>query len=172
MTDVRGQLQHPFQAAAKTASVIWAARVQNVPIQIAALTEADDYDQGWQSRSGQPDTLLSTASTLIGFSPVPNTGPYSVTLDLVRNAPVPTALGDFLQVGDEVLENLLDYAEHTALTKEGFPSVQDSMPLLNRFMRAAGVQVGVDTASTPNLSALSGQSYQDEIHTPRMASKG
>ncbi len=152
---------------AKTASVVWDARVLNAAIQVGSLTEADDFDSGWQSRRGQPDTVLVAGGTLIALADVPDAGPYSVTLDLVRNAPIP-ASDQQIPVGEEVFSVLLDLAEHTARSKEGFPDVQETMPLFQRFMRLAGVQVGLDLAQTPNLSALTQQSQQDEIHTARM----
>jgi hypothetical protein len=154
---------------AKTASMVWSARVQNVPIQISALTEADLYDPGWQARSGQPDTMLLTGGGIIALSDVPDSGPYAITVDVVRNAPIPATLSDYLQVGSEVLDSILDYAEALALFKEGYAAVQESEPLLDRFMRAAGVSVSLDLAKTPNLGSLTDQSLQDEKQTPRMA---
>lgn len=153
---------------AKTASVIWDARVLNMPVQVSSLTEADDYDLTWQGRSGSPDTVLLSEGTLFALSPVPPSNLFSVTMDIVRNAPVPATLTDYLQVGPELLDGLLDYAEHVAMSKEGIDAIQTTLPLFDRFMRLAGVNVGIDFASTPNLSTLTGQSQQDEVHTARM----
>ncbi len=153
---------------AQATSCVWAARLNNIPIQVAALTEADDYDPLWQVRSGRPDTVLLSTGTLIALAGVPD-AIYSVTLDLVRNAPVPTLLTDDLQIGSELFDTILDYAEHVAMTKEGVQGVQDTKPLLDRFMRLAGVRVAIDFASTPNLPALTAQSQQDETHTARLA---
>ncbi len=94
-------------------------------------------------------------------------GAYGVTVDLVRNAPIPVALGDYLQVGPELLDTLYDYIEFQALFKEGGPAIQANQPLLDRFFRTAGVEVAIDTAQTPNLKALTDQSSQDERHTAR-----
>lgn len=148
-------------------STVWAARVNNVAVQIEAMTEADDYDTTWQSRIGQPTTLLSAGCNMVGLSDVPD-DVYSVTLDVVRSAPVPVLPGDFLQVGEEVLDGLLGYCVHLAMTKEGFPAVQESQPLLEQFMRLAGVTLAIDSASTSNKNVLTGQSKQDEIHTARI----
>lgn len=158
---------------ARTSSIVWAARINNVPVEMAALTEADQYAIRWQSVQGMPRSILTTDSTLLALSPPPNTPAvtpsYSVTLDLVRNAPVPITGTDFLQLGEEVLDVIYDYAEHVALTKEGAPSLDATKGLLDRFMRAAGVTVAIDTASTPNLDLLTSQSSRDETQTARTA---
>jgi hypothetical protein len=151
---------------AKTTSMVWAGRVNNIPCQIGALTEADDFLSNWQSVTGTPDTLLLTTGSLLALSAPPD-GVYGITVDLVRNAPIPVLLSDYLQVGTEILDTLYDYVEHLALFKEGGPAVQASQPLLDRFMRAAGVTVAIDFAQTPNLKALTDQSSQDERHTMR-----
>lgn len=151
---------------AKLASVVWASRVNNIVVQTAALTEADQYRPFWQGVQGVPEQLLTTASTMVAVRNVPD-GVYSVTVDLVRNAPVPSAAGDFLQVGPELLDMILDYAEHLALFKEGMSAIQESMSTLERFYRTAGVSLAVDTASTPNRKPLTDQSQDDERQTPR-----
>jgi hypothetical protein len=152
---------------AKTASTIWAARVNDIPIDMGPLTESDDFDAGWQGRTGSPVTLLTTTGTLLALSPVPD-AVYGITVDAVRNAPVPASLSDFLQVGPELLDTIYDYVVHLAELKEGAPAVKDSQPLLDRFMREAGVTVAIDFASTPNLKPLTDQTRQDEMHTARM----
>ena len=156
---------------AKTASTIWSARVNDVPIDMGPLTESDDFDAGWQGRSGSPVTLLTTTGTLLALSPVPD-AIYGITVDAVRSAPVPTQLTDFLQIGPELLGIVYDYAVHLAEIKEGAPAVKDSQPLLDRFMRAAGVTVAIDFASTPNLKPLTDQTRQEDIHTARMEATG
>lgn len=153
---------------AKTASLVWAARVNDVTVDMGPLTEADDFAFGWQGTPGVPSVLLTTTGTLVGLMNVPN-GVYGVTVDLVRNAPIPVNPGDFLQVGPELLDLLYSYVEHLALLKEGAPAVKDAMPLLDVFMRGAGVEVAIDWASIPNLKPLTDQSQADEIHTARMA---
>ncbi len=151
---------------AKQASLVWSARVNNVVVQVASLQEADQYQALWQSVSGSPTRVLSTGSPLVALSPVPNTNPYSVTVDLVRNAPVPVAAGDFLQVGPELLTCIYDYAEHLCYVKEGGPALQTAQPLLDRFLRVCGVSQGIDWTSTPNAKPLREQNQADQRQTP------
>ena len=152
---------------AKTVSRIWDVRVNNMVQQIGALTEIDDFHNVWQNLQGQPTFLLSTSGWLVGLSPVPN-AVYGVTMDLIRNAPIPILQTDFLQVGPELLDVIYDYCEHLALVKEGADGIASTQALLDRFMRAAGVTVAIETAQTPNLNPLTNQSQAEDIHTPRL----
>lgn len=161
--------------AAKTSSVLWAARVNNIPVQILPVTEADDFNVNWQTGTGMPDTVLSTFSTLFGLSPVPDSAGganYAISVDVIRNTPVPVLPTDFMPVGPELYSIILDYAMHLALVKEGMPAIQNSMDLLQRFYRAANVRIRIDLAQTPNLPALTQQSVLDEAHTERMTPVG
>ena len=152
---------------AKRASIVWSARVNDVVVQVASLNDCDQFRVFWQGTTGRPTQMLTTGSDLVALRNVPD-GIYGITVDVVRNAPVPVASGDYLQIGPELYDTILDYAESLALFKEGFDVIQSSMPLVERFYRTAGVSLNVDAASTPNRTALVDQSKQDERQTPRV----
>src|SRR6185503_3351212 len=59
------------------------------------------------------------------------------TLSVVRNAPVPGSPGDFVQVGRDDFDAILDYAQHLAAFKLGGQEFLDSLPLLGKFLRRA-----------------------------------
>jgi hypothetical protein len=156
-------------AAARASSIVWAARINNVVVSIDTLTEADRYLPNWQTGTGEPGLLL-LAGDLVALTPVPNAGTtnYSVTLDLVRRAPIPPTPDQPLQVGPELLDMLYDYAEHLAMFKEGPDGVTSTKPLLDRFLRMAGVTSSIDWGQTIHRPALTSQSKRDEAETPRM----
>ena len=64
----------------------------------------------------------------------------SITVDVVRNAPVPIADGDFVQLGREELDAVLDYAAHLACFKMGGAEFQATMRGLANFRRLALVR--------------------------------
>lgn len=157
---------------AKTASSVWAGRIQNQVAEILSLTEADDFSPGWQTGVGTPQTVLMAGRNLVALTPVPDMPGvdlnYSVTLDVVRNAPIPLTPTDFLQVGPELLDAIYGYAVSLALTKEGLSGITDSQGLVEQFFRMAGVDVGILTAQTPNRGPLTDQTKREESHTERM----
>lgn len=91
-----------------------------VPAQVTSVADLDDYNQSWQNATSAPPTMLALASmNLLAVSPKPDAGPYSITLDVVRNAPIPTGNGDYIQLGREELDAVLSYAQHLATFKQG-----------------------------------------------------
>lgn len=96
--------------------------INGVPVNLSALWEIDHFHPDWQNTTGSlqsPNAMIAAeGSNLLWTYPVPN-APYSITLDVVRRCPVPTANPDQIQIGREQLDMVLDYAEHLALFKVG-----------------------------------------------------
>ncbi len=155
---------------ASTAAVVLAGRITDltqspaaeVPVRITSLSDADRYSPTWQRTADTPTRLLLAGQTLVAAWPPPSgAGPWTITLDLVRNAPVPTAGGDILQISQDVYDTILDLAQHTALFKEGPGQVEQAMSLLARVAKAANVDLHLQQASQPDRSQLIGQTEQD-----------
>lgn len=151
---------------ARMAPVLFDARIAGVPVEIGSLSDADAYSASWQMVPAVPRRLLAIGQTLVGTWPPPGVPPagggYTVSFDLVQNAPVPTVGGDFLQVGPELLDSILDYAQHLALVKEGALAIQQSAALLDKFLEMADVETKLEWALAPNRPATVDQTTQDE----------
>jgi hypothetical protein len=152
--------------AQRTPSVL-AARLTNVTARVGSVVEADTYRRTWQTTPGTPTLPLLMGYNLLGLCPPPDAAPHSLTVEVVRNMILPALPGDFLQVGPEVLDSLLDYAQHLALFKEGPDQLQVSQALFDRFLTAAGVTIPLYQATSPNRRALTEQRQQDERALPR-----
>lgn len=156
-------------AAAKRASVVLAGRINGNPCVLGSLSDADAYSPTWQLLGGVPRTLLLSGQTLLGTWPPPGAigGQWTLLLDVVRNAPVPTAGADILQIGQDVYDSILDYAQHLATMKEGDSQTEASLGLLERFARAAGAEINIQQAEQPARSPLLYQTRTDESSLPR-----
>lgn len=154
---------------AKMAAVVLSAYVNGTWTPLGSVPDADKFSSDWQVVSGIPRRVLTMGQTLIGLWPpagIPSAGgSYSVTLDVVRNAPVPQFLGDYLQVGPELLNDILDYAQHVALIKEGPGQVETSMGLLEQFTGLCGTQIKIQIGSGPDEPAMVQQTVQDQRMT-------
>ena len=149
-------------ALAKKAPVVLAGRINGVTVRIGSLADADSYDTLWQLLPGEPEGLLLAGQNLIATTPrVGGGGPYTITLDVVQNAPIPTVDADILQVGQDIYDAILDYAQHLCLFKEGPGNLQIALGLLNRAQAAAGVELTVQQASQPSRRQLLHQTNQD-----------
>ncbi len=137
------------------------------PILTAALNEADKFSPTWQLVPGVPRRLLLAGQNLVASWPPPGAGQGDLTLDVVRNAPVPTDPGDILQIGSDVYDSILDVAQHVALFKQGPGELELAMSLLERAARAAGVELQKQQAEEPERAALMRQQAQDGNAVPR-----
>lgn len=157
--------------AARAAAVVLNAAISDntqspapdVPVVVAALSEADTYSPTWQLVPGVPRHLLLAGQNLVACWPPPGAagGPWTITVDVVRNAPVPAAAGDILQIGQDVYDTILDLAQHTALFKEGPGQIDTATALLDRAARAAGIELRLQQAAQPARSPIMAQTQQD-----------
>jgi hypothetical protein len=104
---------------ARMQSCIIQAELQGIPLIVDSMHDLDSFDPDWRNKTGTPADIGTSGMNIIGLSPVPD-NVYSVTLDVVRNAPV----GAQLQVGREELDAILGYAEHLAMFKVAGPEWQ------------------------------------------------
>lgn len=96
------------------------AEIQGVSTIPVSLQELDSSEPNWMNSSNQPADVALAGWNILAVNPVPDSnGPYSVTLDVVRNAPVPSADNTQVQIGREQVDMILDYAEHLAMFKVG-----------------------------------------------------
>jgi hypothetical protein len=95
------------------------AEIQGVENIVDDLWALDRALPGWQSQSNasQPTVVGTAGRNMVALANMPDANGYSVTLDVVQKSIVPSVDADSLQVGREVLNVLLDYAEHLAAFK-------------------------------------------------------
>jgi hypothetical protein len=107
-------------AIARQFTSIVVSYIEGVQVFPSSIAELDMYRPGWQNDTHkQPEVLAIASWNMLVTAPVPDAGPYSVMLDVVRNAPVPSINTDKIQLGREEIEAILDYGEHLAAFKQG-----------------------------------------------------
>jgi len=137
---VRGQYaqaryDHGVKMAAQYRTLLQ-CEINGVPVIPSSLVDSDIYDPDWHNKSGSPDTILTIGQNLIATSPVAD-GIYSITADVIRNAPIPTNDADYIQLGKSDLDVVLGYAEHLAAFKLGGEEFTQTFPLLKSFFAQA-----------------------------------
>lgn len=114
-------------------------QINSVPIESGSLFSLDAFLTNWQNAKEQPQFLGMAGRNLLGLGNTPD-AVYGVGLDLVRNMPVPATGADFLQVGRDMVDPILDYAQHLASFKMAGADFSYTMKLYQNFIRAAGEQ--------------------------------
>jgi hypothetical protein len=154
-------------AAMQEAPALIAGRIDNVPVVVEAVTSADYYDANWQGKAAsQPTSIYYSGMNMVALSPQPNAGPYSVTASVVRNMPLPSSDVDFLQIGREDVQAVLDYAQHIAMLKIGGAEFASTLPLYQNFMRHCALYNSKLAALSPFLEEIDLRSTRDTQESP------
>ena len=112
------------------------ARVNGVAVAISSAIAADRFDRNWQTNMAAFPQVVTPGTDLFAVSPIP-VAPTSVVLVVVANAPIPTLGTDKIQVPRDVMDAILDEAEHLACFKKGGSEFEGSLSLHQSFIATA-----------------------------------
>lgn len=124
---------------ARIVNVVRTAYINGVPAYIDALSELDQANPGWVNALAGTPQFIAVDQNVLAVSPITDNSDPGLTLDVTPNFPVP-ALGDFLPLGKENLDVVLDYAEHLAHFKEGTSEISTAMQLYKNMVTVAATQ--------------------------------
>lgn len=91
-----------------------------------------------------------------------------MTFDVVRNAPLPLMDVDFVDVARELLDVILDYAQHLASFKMGGAEFAATQGHYERLIRLASQQNERLKANAGNFDILAEKSQKEDKQRPRM----
>ncbi len=140
--------------------------LNGTPLFLSSVFDLDAFSPGWQNAPAAPSQAAMSGRNLLAFAGIPN-GVYSVVLDLVPNMPVPALDTNYLQVGKEVLDAILDYAQHLAMFKNGGAEFAGSTQLFQNLLKLAGVQNRRLQAMATYRRILDSPSTRQENTVPR-----
>lgn len=155
-------------ALARITNFVHIGQNNGVPWYIDSLFELNTGYSGWLSATGAPQTL-AVAGNYVATGPVAD-GVYSMTFDIMPKFPVPTANTEPVQLGPEVLDVIIDYAQHLANVKEGSSEIQGSSRQLENMVRLAAVQNDRLRAQAQNFDVLNSRSNRYKKEFPRRVS--
>ncbi len=135
-------------------------RANNIVLPVTTLARLDAGTPYWQTGTG-PIEKVACAYDLLAFKSVPG-AVYSITCDVVQAAPLPTADGDFIQVGPEEMGYLMDYCRHILQFKVGGVEFVQSMPLYDNFLKGATQRNKLIAAKARYLTPLFNQPQLQE----------
>ena len=112
------------------------ARVNGVAVAVASAIAADRFNVNWQAKSDAFPQIVTPGTDLFSVSPIP-TALTDVVLVVVGNAPIPTSGSQEIQVPRDVMDAILDEAEHLACFKKGGSEFEASLSLHKSFLATA-----------------------------------
>jgi len=146
---------------------------------LQSIFDFDTFDPLWQTASpgGSPNQIAMCGLNLLAVKPVPDSvAPYSCTLDVVENAPVPAspsgAVADAfeVQLGREELEAVLGYAQHVASFKMGGSDFQGTSDLFQAFVKSAATYNDRLTATSIYKDVMLDAAHVEAERRPRRQS--
>jgi hypothetical protein len=141
----------------------------SVPWFVDSLQELNTGDPTWVSRTpGSPETL-AVAGNMVAAGPIAD-AVYSMTFDIMPKFIIPTSPSDYIQLGPETIDVIIDYAQHLATLKEGATEVQRSQRGYENFVKLAAVQNDRLRAQSQNFDALNSRSNRFKKEHPRRSS--
>lgn len=120
---------------AKAVGCVVQAEINGVPLYPSELAGFDAGNPYWQSIQGTPDSM-ALVGNFMALSNCPD-APYGVAVDVIGKAPIPTSDNDFIQIGREHVDAILDYACHLAAFKQAGAEFTATIPQAEQFMRNA-----------------------------------
>lgn len=151
--------QVPKQIAS-TNRVLW----NGTSLALISLWELDLGFVGWQTAVGTPQYWSPTGIDKFALYPQPTSG--SIRLEGYMEGFRLQADGDFLQLGDEELTRLLEYAHHYLTIKENISEMSATREGLKRFFTAATLK-NARLAATAFYRRLMGQMRDEKEREPR-----
>lgn len=140
---------------------------QGVPRFVDAMEDLDTANPNWMNETPGPPNSLVLSGNIIAVEPPPD-AVYALSFTIVPRFPVPTTGGGYIQIGKELVEVILDYAQHLAMFKEG--SVKETMGLYQNFVQEAAVENDILKARAVDFDVLSDRTTRDENLNPRRRS--
>ena len=148
---------------------IMQAQIGGTPILVDSLNNLDSFKVNWQDETpGTPDIIAVAGPNLVALSPVPD-GAHTVLLDVARKTDVPVDGSDFIQLGREDKDGVINYAQHLAMFKIGGQEFDLTQWQATDFLQQAVLRnrlMAAETAgSIANMFAISQREGMDR---PRM----
>lgn len=117
------------------------AEVNSIPLQSSSLYDLDYGQPTWESETATsgslPTVFAPVGVNLFAIWPASNAGGESLIVEGVTPAPVLTSVGN-VNLGQDELCMILDYAQHVAQFKEGGQEFEASQESLKEFLKQAG----------------------------------
>lgn len=112
------------------------ARVNGAAVAVASAIAADRFNVNWQANPAAFPQIVTPGTDLFAVSPIPTEG-TDVVLVVVGSAPIPSSGSSEIQVPRDVMDAILDEAEHLACFKRGGDAFMETMSLHRSFLETA-----------------------------------
>jgi hypothetical protein len=121
----------------KQSNWIIAATLNGIPCDLESMFEKDAFDPEWEGNASAWPALVSAGMDYVAACPVPTSGVVGVSAVVIGNAPLPVGPTDYVQIGRDQFDAILDYAMTLAMFKTGGQEFAQCKALEGNFYRLA-----------------------------------
>jgi hypothetical protein len=143
---------------------ILSGRVLGLPVMADAVENLDRYRPTWEVSSANHEIVGYSGSNLVVF---PSAGPQDLALYVVANANLPVADADPVQLGREIMDAILGYAQHTATFKCGWAELSATMGLFKAIVQLAAKRNAKVRAMSTFRDLLYERATREDEQVPR-----
>lgn len=137
------------------------AECEGIPVVMDTISALDAERPNWQIQSGPP-RYIGCSFDQLAIAPGKPRRAYSIAVDLVRSAPLPTSPTDPIQVGREEIGYIVDYCKHVLSFKLGGTEFGATFPLHDNFLAGAAQRNEMLANKARYLVPLMGQPRRDD----------
>jgi hypothetical protein len=112
----------------------------STPLSQGSLTNWDKGYPKWEGRPSTPQEWAPIGVSLIALRPADAVGYNSLVIDGLSSAPQLIKPTDFIDIGAEELNTLVNYCQYLGTFKEGGAEFDAGIPLYQSFLKAASVK--------------------------------
>jgi hypothetical protein len=167
-----GQRYQQAVAFARDARSIIRITCNGNPLPIDSMAAMDAGQCFWRNQAGPPQ-MAGILYDIAIINPATPDQQYGMGADLVTPAPLP-GLNQYVPIGEENLQDIIDYSVNYLLLKCGGVEFKSTMSLLDNFQRAMATRKGVNAAKIRYFEPLFGQWQREQSMRPdaKMAPAG
>lgn len=156
--------QHGMEFLSLYNSLIW-SEINGKRMTVSSQAQLDSSRVMWENTTGMPKSIQQLSWNLFSLYPVPDST-YTITIDSVIAAPIPTLDSDYVDIGPQYLQVILDYAQHIAMIKVQGSDFAATMPLYENAIKVALEHQANIAATAINFSAQMFQAKADRLMRP------
>jgi len=153
-----------FADLMKSYPFVFSAKVNGQLTYVDAVEVLDLYEPTWRTATANPSVVGLSGQNLVAF---PSSTAMNIELFMLGSAPLPSNDGDCILLGREVIDVILDYAQHVASFKMVGQEFSSTMSLFQSIVKLAAKRNAKILAMASFKEVLYGREDREDEYTPK-----
>ena len=156
---------------ANLAPIAMFGQINGIPVPVISLHDLDTHRPGWPNETAGIPDVIAVSQYMLAVAPPPNSNTISITVDVLRPAPIPATGATFVTLGLEELNAIIDYAHHIGTFKEAGGEFKATQRQYDNMVRLAALRNDRLNAAFFR-EVLEDRAQREETRRPRRTDSG